>query len=152
MNQRILEVTKRIIERSKATRANYLDQMQSAYSDGVARQAMHCGNLAHAFAACGTTDKNNLSAEKVPNIGIITAYNDMLSAHKTYENYPAELRAYAQKHNAVAQVAGAVPAMCDGVTQGQSGMEEKRRIFDEKRSGLDAMRGQYQQLQLKQSK
>ncbi|MEN9914811.1 MAG: hypothetical protein RL528_1575, partial [Bacteroidota bacterium] len=123
MNQRILEVTKRIIERSKATRVNYLDQMQSAYSNGVARQAMHCGNLAHAFAACGTTDKNNLSEEKVPNIGIITAYNDMLSAHKTYENYPAELRAYAQKHNAVAQVAGAVPAMCDGVTQGQPGME-----------------------------
>ena len=123
MNQRILEVTKRIVERSKATRAIYLDQMQSAYSDGVARQAMHCGNLAHAFAACGTTDKNNLSEEKVPNIGIITAYNDMLSAHKTYENYPAELRAYAQKHNAVAQVAGAVPAMCDGVTQGQPGME-----------------------------
>ena len=123
MNQRILEVTKRIVERSKATRAIYLDQMQSAYSDGVARQTMHCGNLAHAFAACGTTDKNNLSEEKVPNIGIITAYNDMLSAHKTYENYPAELRAYAQKHNAVAQVAGAVPAMCDGVTQGQPGME-----------------------------
>ena len=123
MNKNILEVTKRITERSKETRGLYLTQMQAAHAEGVSRQAMHCGNLAHAFAACGSSDKINLSENKVPNIGIITAYNDMLSAHKTYENYPLELRSYAQKHNAVAQVAGSVPAMCDGVTQGQPGME-----------------------------
>lgn len=123
MNKNILEVTKRITERSKETRGLYLSQMQAAHAEGVSRQAMHCGNLAHAFAACGSSDKINLSENKVPNIGIITAYNDMLSAHKTYENYPLELRSYAQKHNAVAQVAGSVPAMCDGVTQGQPGME-----------------------------
>ncbi len=123
MNKNILEVTKRITERSKETRGLYLSQMQAAQAEGVSRQAMHCGNLAHAFAACGSSDKINLSENKVPNIGIITAYNDMLSAHKTYENYPLELRSYAQKHNAVAQVAGSVPAMCDGVTQGQPGME-----------------------------
>lgn len=123
MNKNILEVTKRITERSKETRGLYLSQMQAAHAEGVSRQAMHCGNLAHAFASCGSSDKINLSENKVPNIGIITAYNDMLSAHKTYENYPLELRSYAQKHNAVAQVAGSVPAMCDGVTQGQPGME-----------------------------
>lgn len=123
MHPTISAVTARIIERSKATRAQYLKDMQAAHEDGVTRQSLHCGNLAHAFAACGPTDKAALSENYKPNLGIITAYNDMLSAHKPFENYPTELRTYAQKHDAVAQVAGAVPAMCDGVTQGQPGME-----------------------------
>jgi phosphogluconate dehydratase len=84
---------------------------------------MHCGNLAHAFAGCETHDKEKLAQNSAKNIGIITAYNDMLSAHKVYENYPEKLRVYAREFGAVAQVAGAVPAMCDGVTQGQPGME-----------------------------
>jgi phosphogluconate dehydratase len=123
MNAKVLEVTQRIIDRSQAMRATYLQQMKSAHQEGVTRQAMSCGNLAHAFAACDTHDKAGLAQNRLPNLGIITAYNDMLSAHKVYEDYPKNLRAYANKHQAIAQVAGAVPAMCDGVTQGQPGME-----------------------------
>lgn len=123
MNQRIIEITNRIIERSKATRAQYLEDMQAAHADGVTRKDLHCGNLAHAFAGCSSHEKKELAENYTPNLGIITAYNDMLSAHKPYENYPEKLREYAIKHGAVAQVAGGVPAMCDGVTQGQTGME-----------------------------
>jgi phosphogluconate dehydratase len=123
MNAKVLEITQRIIDRSQVTRATYLQQMKSAHQEGVTRQAMSCGNLAHAFAACDTHDKAGLAQNKLPNIGIVTAYNDMLSAHKVYEDYPKNLRVYANKHYAIAQVAGAVPAMCDGVTQGQPGME-----------------------------
>ena len=123
MNAKVLEITQRIIERSQESRATYLTQMKSAHQEGVTRQAMSCGNLAHAFAACDTHDKAGLAQNKLPNIGIVTAYNDMLSAHKVYEDYPKNLRSYANKHKAIAQVAGAVPAMCDGVTQGQPGME-----------------------------
>lgn len=123
MNQRIIDVTKRIIERSKSTREKYLQDMMMACEDGVSRKHMHCGNLAHAFAGCSSLEKNTLSENLTPNLGIITAYNDMLSAHKTYEKYPEKIREYAIKHGAIAQVAGGVPAMCDGVTQGQIGME-----------------------------
>ena len=123
MNQRIIDVTNRIIERSKPTREKYLLDMKTACEDGVTRKNLHCGNLAHAFAGCSSHEKNELSENVTPNLGIITAYNDMLSAHKTYENYPEKLRNFAVKHGAVAQVAGGVPAMCDGVTQGQVGME-----------------------------
>lgn len=123
MNKTILEVTNRIIERSKLSRALYLEQMQHAFSEGLTREILHCGNLAHAFAGCAPKDKAELSEMKTPNFGIVTAYNDMLSAHKTYEHYPEKIREYAQKYGAVAQVAGGVPAMCDGVTQGQAGME-----------------------------
>ena len=123
MNQRIIDVTNRIIERSKPTREKYLQDMKTACEDGVTRKNLHCGNLAHAFAGCSSHEKNELSENVTPNLGIITAYNDMLSAHKTYENYPEKLRNFAVKHGAVAQVAGGVPAMCDGVTQGQIGME-----------------------------
>ena len=123
MNAKVLEITKRIIERSQESRATYLTQMKSAHQEGVTRQAMSCGNLAHAFAACGTHDKTELAQNRLPNLGVITAYNDMLSAHKVYEDYPQNIRLYANKHNGIAQVAGAVPAMCDGVTQGQPGME-----------------------------
>jgi phosphogluconate dehydratase len=123
MNAKVLEITQRIIERSQESRATYLTQMKSAHQEGVTRQAMSCGNLAHAFAACDTHDKTELAQNRLPNLGIITAYNDMLSAHKVYEDYPKNIRIHANKHNGIAQVAGAVPAMCDGVTQGQPGME-----------------------------
>ena len=123
MNQRIIEITNRIIERSKVTRAEYLADMKAANEEGVTRKNLHCGNLAHAFAGCSSHEKSELAENETPNLGIITAYNDMLSAHKTFEHYPDKIRAFAIKHQAVAQVAGGVPAMCDGVTQGQVGME-----------------------------
>jgi phosphogluconate dehydratase len=97
--------------------------MQQARIDGVARSAMSCGNLAHAYAGCSSHEKGALAENELKNIGIITSYNDMLSAHKVFEDYPKQIRTYATAHNAVAQVAGAVPAMCDGVTQGQNGMD-----------------------------
>ncbi len=123
MNQRIKEITQRIKERSKKTRAEYLELMQSEKNSHVTRGDLACGNLAHAFAACAEDEKMDLSGNSKPNLAIITAYNDMLSAHKTYEDYPPKLRAAARKYGAVAQVASGVPAMCDGVTQGQLGME-----------------------------
>lgn len=123
MNSRIIEVTNRIIQRSKESRLAYLKQIEHAFDIEVSRTKMHCGNLAHAFAGCEQNDKDKLAKGSAKNIGIITAYNDMLSAHKVYENYPEQLRVYAREYGAVAQVAGAVPAMCDGVTQGQPGME-----------------------------
>ncbi len=123
IHPKIAEITKRITERSKSTRQNYLDQIESAYLDGVHRSTLNCGNLAHGFAACNQHDKAALAADFVPNLGIITAYNDMLSAHQVYEDYPKAIKKYANAFGAVAQVAGGVPAMCDGVTQGQPGME-----------------------------
>ena len=120
---RIAEITDRIITRSSDSRSLYLDQMSAQFDKGISRAHLSCGNLVHGFAGCGSQDKASLSESIVPNIGIISAYNDMLSAHKTYEDYPQKIRDFAQKHGAVAQVAGAVPAMCDGVTQGQDGME-----------------------------
>ena len=115
-------ITDRIIERSKISRNSYLERMAKAREAGVIRKGLSCGNLAHAFAGCDPSVKTGLKGD-VPNIGIISAYNDMLSAHKNYENYPEQIRASAQKYGAVAQFAGGVPAMCDGVTQGQTGME-----------------------------
>jgi len=123
MNSRIIEVTNRIIQRSKESRLAYLKQIEHAFAIEVSRTKMHCGNLAHAFAGSEQNDKDKLAKDSAKNIGIITAYNDMLSAHKVYENYPEQLRVFAREFGAVAQVAGAVPAMCDGVTQGQPGME-----------------------------
>jgi phosphogluconate dehydratase len=123
MNKKVLEVTARIIERSKASRAQYLSRIQKQFDAGVKRGKLSCGNLAHGFAGCGSVDKEILSDTVLPNIGIVTAYNDMLSAHKTYEDYPQKIRKYANEFGAAAQVAGGVPAMCDGVTQGQIGME-----------------------------
>jgi phosphogluconate dehydratase len=123
MNSSIIKVTERIKERSKSSREKYLSDMAKSHQEGVSRQGMSCGNLAHASAGCGTHEKNELHGDITPNIGIITAYNDMLSAHKPFEHFPQQIRDFAIKHKAVAQVAGAVPAMCDGVTQGQPGME-----------------------------
>lgn len=119
----IASITERIVQRSQSTRKAYLAQMEEAYLEGVHRSTLQCGNLAHGFAACNQHDKAALAADIIPNLGIITAYNDMLSAHQVYEDYPKAIKQFANAYGAVAQVAGAVPAMCDGVTQGQSGME-----------------------------
>lgn len=123
MNTRIKEITERIKERSNKTRAEYIALMTSSKNASVTRGDLACGNLAHAFAACADDEKMALSGTSKANLAIITAYNDMLSAHKTYEYYPESLRQSARKYGAVAQVASGVPAMCDGVTQGQLGME-----------------------------
>mgnify|MGYP002478362332 FL=1 len=119
---RILAVTDRIRARSRDSRRAYLDKMARAADEGPARAHLSCSNLAHAYAATGP-DKAVLAAENAPNLGIITAYNDMLSAHQPFEDYPALIRQAARAAGATAQVAGGVPAMCDGVTQGRAGME-----------------------------
>ncbi|WP_157018599.1 phosphogluconate dehydratase [Mesorhizobium xinjiangense] len=116
-------VTTRIRERSKPSRELYLARIDEAAGRGPHRQVLSCGNLAHGFAACGPADKAALSADRVANLGIITAYNDMLSAHQPFETFPALIKAAAHEAGGVAQVAGGVPAMCDGVTQGRPGME-----------------------------
>lgn len=123
MNKKIQEITQRIKDRSKKSRKEYLDLIELSRLNAVTREGLACGNLAHAFAACADDEKHDLSNNVKPNFAIITAYNDMLSAHKTYEDYPPKLKAAAAKYGAVAQVASGVPAMCDGVTQGQAGME-----------------------------
>ena len=122
LNPAIARVTDRIRERSRETRAAYLERMGRAAAAGPARAHLSCGNQAHAYAAMGD-DKAELAGTRAPNIGIITAYNDMLSAHQPYEDFPRLIRAAARRVGATAQVAGGVPAMCDGVTQGQPGME-----------------------------
>jgi phosphogluconate dehydratase len=116
-------VTERIRERSAPARADYLARMRAAALDGTTRAQLSCTNLAHGFAASSPTDKDALRALRWPNIAIVSAYNDMLSAHQPFERYPALIRAAAREAGATAQVAGGVPAMCDGVTQGQAGME-----------------------------
>ncbi len=123
VNPVIERVTKRIIERSAKSRSNYLARMHAAANDGPARGALACSNLAHGFAACGSDDKAALKGNVVPNIGIVSAYNDMLSAHQPFETYPAVIKRAAAERGAVAQFAGGVPAMCDGVTQGTDGMD-----------------------------
>ena len=115
-------VTQKIVERSKNSRHAYLAKIGKAAKDGPRRAHLSCGNQAHAYAAMGV-DKSTLLEERAPNIGIITAYNDMLSAHQPFETYPAQIKEAARAFGATAQVAAGVPAMCDGVTQGQPGME-----------------------------
>ncbi|MBX4954835.1 phosphogluconate dehydratase [Rhizobium lentis] len=120
---RISAITDRIVERSKPTRERYLERLRAAASKGVQRSVLGCANLAHGFAVCSPAEKDALAGDRIPNLGIITAYNDMLSAHQPFETYPAIIREAAAEAGGVAQVAGGVPAMCDGVTQGQPGME-----------------------------
>ena len=122
LHRTLVEVTDRIRARSENTRSTYQDHMSAAAAQGPRRAHLACGNQAHAYAAMGA-DKAALVDDRAPNLGIITAYNDMLSAHQPYETYPAMIRDIARKVGATAQVAGGVPAMCDGVTQGQTGME-----------------------------
>ena len=123
LNDTVRAVTDRIVERSRPTRERYLDRMEAQIGEGVHRSSLSCANLAHGFAACGIEAKARLTGEAVPNLGIITAYNDMLSAHQPFEGFPAMIREAAASAGGVAQVAGGVPAMCDGVTQGRAGME-----------------------------
>jgi len=123
MNPVIESVTQRIIERSRTTRAAYLTRIHKAANEGPARSNTSCSNLAHAMAAASPIEKKAIAAGEVANVGIITAYNDMLSAHQPFETYPAQIKRAASENGAVAQVAGGVPAMCDGVTQGQEGMD-----------------------------
>jgi phosphogluconate dehydratase len=122
LNPIIAAVTDRIIERSKPTRRRYLDLMAEQKDRGISRPRLSCGNFAHGFAASGE-DKEAISHLAGPNLGIVTAYNDMLSAHQPYGRYPEQMKIFAREVGATAQVAGGVPAMCDGVTQGQAGMD-----------------------------
>ncbi|MFV8752909.1 phosphogluconate dehydratase [Nannocystaceae bacterium ST9] len=115
-------VTARIIERSRKSRGAYLDLVNRQRDAGTHRPQLSCGNLAHGFAAAGE-DKARIKAGQATNIAIVTAYNDMLSAHEPYGRYPDQIKIWAREAGATAQVAGGVPAMCDGVTQGQAGME-----------------------------
>ncbi|WP_428031870.1 phosphogluconate dehydratase [Ancylobacter sp.] len=123
VNARIGEVTERIATRSRDTRARYLERIAAAAERGPTRAKLGCANQAHGFAACGPSDKAMLREGPGANLGIVTAYNDMLSAHQPYETYPDLIRAAARRAGGTAQVAGGVPAMCDGVTQGEAGME-----------------------------
>lgn len=122
LNDTIKRVTERVQERSETTRGRYMERMRQAAAEGPRRAHLSCGNQAHAYAAMGQ-DQDTLATERSPNIGIVTAYNDMLSAHQPFERYPDIIRDAARAAGGTAQVAGGVPAMCDGVTQGQVGME-----------------------------
>jgi len=123
MNSVINEVTQRIEERSRNSRKQYLAKIENARLDGPHRGVLSCGNLAHGFAACSSEDKSDLTSMTKSNIAIVSSYNDMLSAHQPYETYPQILKQAISDIGSVAQFAGGVPAMCDGVTQGNPGMD-----------------------------
>ena len=123
MKTAVIEVTQRIRERSAATRSAYLQDIDAAARRPPGTERMGCANIAHAFAALPGNDKLRVVQQRAPNIAVVTAYNDMLSAHQPYEGFPAIIRDEARRHGATVQVAGGVPAMCDGVTQGLPGME-----------------------------
>ncbi len=123
MNKKIDEITRRIKDRSSKTRTEYLQRCELMRKKGPERSTLSCSNLAHGFAACNKTDKNIMRLEEAANIGIVTAYNDMLSAHEPFAKYPDLIKSAAHKMGCTAQVAGGTPAMCDGVTQGTPGME-----------------------------
>ena len=123
MHARITEVTERIALRSAGTRRAYLDHIHAAALAGPKRTTLSCSNLAHGFAACDLHDKEALKGAAKANIAIVSSYNDMLSAHQPLEHFPKLIKQAVREEGAVAQFAGGVPAMCDGVTQGQPGME-----------------------------
>jgi len=123
MNSTLKQVTDRIRKRSEKSRESYLQRIERAAASGPSRQALPCANLAHGVAACSTPDKRSLLDGPTANIAIVSAYNDMLSAHQPFETFPGKIRKAAHEAGAVAQFAGGVPAMCDGVTQGRPGME-----------------------------
>ncbi len=123
MKTSVLDITQRIRERSAATRRAYLVRIDQLAARPRGSDRMGCANVAHAFAAMPASDKFKVVAERAPHIGVVTAYNDMLSAHQPYEGFPDVIRDEARRHGATVQVAGGVPAMCDGVTQGLPGME-----------------------------
>ena len=122
LDPRIAVVTDRIIDRSKDMRRRYLQLMSDEAERGIRRPSLSCGNFAHGFAASGE-DKQAIKAMRGPNLAIVTAYNDMLSAHQPYGRFPEQMKVFAREVGATAQVAGGTPAMCDGVTQGQPGMD-----------------------------
>lgn len=123
LNATVQAVTDRIIQRSSEGRSAYLARLELAAREGPVRSSLSCTNLAHAFAAAPNTDKSRLKGLQKPNVGIVSAYNDMLSAHQPLERFPALLKQAVREAGGTAQFAGGVPAMCDGVTQGQTGME-----------------------------
>ncbi|OHX36572.1 phosphogluconate dehydratase [Methylomonas sp. LWB] len=123
MHPTLEKVTQTIIERSRDSRGAYLSRLEAAVDQGPHRAKLACGNLAHGFAACADGEKEDLAGSQKPNVGIISAYNDMLSAHEPYKDFPALIKQAVRDAGGVAQFAGGVPAMCDGVTQGQPGME-----------------------------
>jgi len=123
LNPVVADVTARIVERSRATRADYIRRMDAARDSGAGRAKLSCANWAHAFAGQSVGDKLTAMTGAQPNLGIVTAYNDMLSAHQPFERFPAVVREAVRAVGATAQVAGGTPAMCDGVTQGRPGME-----------------------------
>jgi phosphogluconate dehydratase len=123
MKQAVVDVTERIRERSSPTRSAYLARLDATAKRARGADRMGCANIAHAFAAMPASDKLRIVAERAPHLAIVTSYNDMLSAHQPYEHFPALLRDEAGRRGATVQVAGGVPAMCDGVTQGLPGME-----------------------------
>ncbi|MGG5291204.1 phosphogluconate dehydratase [Pseudomonas shirazensis] len=123
MHPRILEVTQRLIERSRPTRERYLQLILGAASDGPMRASLQCANFAHGVAGCGSEDKHSLRMMNAANVAIVSAYNDMLSAHQPYQHFPEQIKQALREIGSVGQFAGGVPAMCDGVTQGEPGME-----------------------------
>ena len=123
MHPRILEVTQRLTERSRATRERYLQLIRGAASDGPMRASLQCANFAHGVAGCGAEDKQSLRLMNAANVAIVSAYNDMLSAHQPYLHFPEQIKQALREVGSVGQFAGGVPAMCDGVTQGEPGME-----------------------------
>ena len=123
MHPRILEVTERLIARSRDTRERYLQLIRGAASEGPMRGKLQCANFAHGVAACGPEDKQSLRMMNAANIAIVSSYNEMLSAHQPYEHFPNQIKQALRDIGSVGQFAGGVPAMCDGVTQGEPGME-----------------------------
>ncbi|AUA34295.1 phosphogluconate dehydratase [Pseudomonas sp. SGAir0191] len=123
MHPRILEVTQRLVERSRATRERYLQLIRGAASEGPMRASLQCANFAHGVAGCGSEDKQTLRLMNAANVAIVSAYNDMLSAHQPYLHFPEQIKRALREVGSVGQFAGGVPAMCDGVTQGEPGME-----------------------------
>ena len=119
----VAEVTARIVARSAEQRGAYLERMAAAAERGPARGRLACANLAHGFAASDKRDKQALRRMVKPNVAIVSSYNDMLSAHKPFETYPAQLKQAVLEAGGIAQFAGGVPAMCDGITQGRDGMQ-----------------------------
>lgn len=123
INDRVGAITQRILERSQESRKKYLEKIRGARQDGASRTRLSCGNVAHAYAAAEPQDKSTLAVDRSANLAIVSSYNDMLSAHQPFHDYPEIIKSAAREAGAVAQFAGGVPAMCDGVTQGREGME-----------------------------
>ena len=122
LNDTIHRVTQRVIENSRKSRGDYLELMDREGDKQINRHSLSCSNLAHAFAGA-EQDQEAIKAARGPNLGVVTAYNDMLSAHQPYYRYPERMKIWAREVGATVQVAGGTPAMCDGVTQGEAGME-----------------------------